>query len=156
MIGETEAVAVNNKKREKDIVCEEFHRLCLEDLVISENDGDGIGTYSEKRFPDADCYEVKVGNYVADVLCDGHITEIQTTAYAKLAPKIRYYLENTDYTVSVVMPLISALSISSCTRFSLSFIRPRMLRLPDLLTETSSKKFMDGEPTNSAQKRLAG
>ena len=109
-------MATKNKKQDKDIVCEEFHKLCLEDVVISVGDGDGIGTYSEKRFhrifkrfvtDDASCYEVKIGNFVADVLCDGHITEIQTTSYSKLAPKIKYYLENTDYTVSVVLPLVS-------------------------------------------------
>ena len=146
MIGETEAVAVKNKKREKDIVCEEFHRLCLEDLVISENDGDGIGTYSEKRFhrifkrfvtPDADCYEVKIGNYVADVLCDGHITEIQTTAYAKLAPKIRYYLENTDHTVSVVMPLICERRIIRAERetgeIKYTRVSPQRAQLSDAL-----------------------
>ena len=108
-------MATKNKKREKEIVSEAFHKLCLEDVVISENDGDGIGTYSEKRFhrifkrfvtDDASCYEAKIGGYVADVLCDGHVTEIQTTSYSKLAPKIKYYLENTDYTVSVVLPLI--------------------------------------------------
>lgn len=104
------------RKAKREIVCEQFHRLCLEDAMLSENDGDGIGTYNEKRFhrifkrfvtDDASCYEIKIGKYVADVLCDGHVTEIQTTAYAKLAPKIRYYLENTDHTVSVVMPLIA-------------------------------------------------
>ena len=108
-------MASKSKKRENEIVCAEFHKLCLEDVVMSESDGDGIGTYSEKRFhrifkrfvtDDASCYEVKIGSCVADVLCDGHITEIQTTSYSKLAPKIRYYLEKTDYTVSVVLPLI--------------------------------------------------
>lgn len=108
-------MATKRRKSKREICCEGFHRLCLEDAALSENDGDGIGTYNEKRFhrifkrfvtDDASCYEIKIGKYVADVLCDGHITEIQTTAYAKLAPKIRYYLEQTDYTVSVVMPLI--------------------------------------------------
>ena len=109
-------MATKSKKRENEIVCEKFHKLCLEDAAMRENDGDGIGTYNEKRFhrifkrfvtDDASCYEIKVGSYVADVLCDGHITEIQTAAFSKLVPKIRYYLEKTDYTVSVVLPLIA-------------------------------------------------
>ena len=108
-------VTVKAKKQNNNIVSERFHRLCLEDTILCENDGDGIGTYNEKRFhrifkrfvsDDASCYEVKIGNYVADVLCDGHITEIQTASFSKLAPKIKYYLEETDHTVSVVIPLI--------------------------------------------------
>ena len=99
---------------------ERFSRLCQEDAVMYQNDGDGIGTYNEKRFhrifkrlvtEDASCYEAKIGKYVADVFCDGHITEIQTANYGKLAPKIRYYLEETDYTVSVVLPLVSSKKI---------------------------------------------
>ncbi len=79
------------------------------------SDADNIGTYNEKRFhrvfkrfvsEDADCYEVKIGRYVADVLCDGHITEIQTKRFSSLIKKIGYYLDSTDYTVSVVKPLI--------------------------------------------------
>lgn len=108
-------MATKSKRRENEIMCEKFHKLCLEDAAMRENDGDGIGTYNEKRFhrifkrfvtDDASCYEIKVGSYVADVLCDGHITEIQTASFSKLAPKIKYYLEKTDYTVSVVLPLI--------------------------------------------------
>ena len=95
---------------------ERFSELCLQDRELYQNDGDSIGTYSEKRFhrifkrfvtEDADCYEVKVGRYVADVLCDGHITEIQTRQFSKMVDKIRYYLDATDYTVSVVKPLIA-------------------------------------------------
>ena len=100
----------------KDSFFERFSELCLQDRQMYGNDGDSIGTYSEKRFhrifkrfvtEDASCYEVKVGRYVADVLCDGHITEIQTRQFGKIADKIRYYLENTDYTVSVVKPLVA-------------------------------------------------
>ncbi len=95
---------------------EGFSQLCLQDRVMLGSDGESIGTYSEKRFhrifkrfitEDAERYEVKVGRYVADVLCDGHITEIQTRQFGKIVDKIRYYLENTDYTVSVVKPLIA-------------------------------------------------
>ena len=109
------AIKKKTKKDAKDdISCDKFHKLCLDDAAMRENDGDGIGTYNEKRFhrifkrfvsEDASCYEIRVGSYVADVLCDGHVTEIQTTSYSKLAPKIKYYLENTDYTVTVVRPL---------------------------------------------------
>lgn len=101
----------------KDDFCDKrFHELCCQDLLIYGSDGDGIGTYNEKRFhrifkryvtENAECYEVKVGKYVADVLCDGHVTEIQTKSYSKIAPKIAYYLGQTEYSVSVILPLVS-------------------------------------------------
>ena len=94
---------------------ERFEELCVLDRVTYGSDADNIGTYNEKRFhrvfkrfvcEDANCYEVKIGRYVADVLCDGHVTEIQTRRFSALAKKIEYYLSETDYTVSVVKPLI--------------------------------------------------
>jgi len=94
---------------------EKFTSLCQDDRAMYGSDADNIGTYNEKRFhrvfkrfvcEDANCYEVKVGRYVADVLCDGHITEIQTKKFSSLKKKIEYYLRDTDYTVSVVKPLV--------------------------------------------------
>ncbi len=94
---------------------EGFSELCRADRAMYGSDADNIGTYNEKRFhrvfkrfvcEDAACYEVKVGRYVADVLCDGHITEIQTKRFSALKKKLEYYLSETDYTVSVVKPLI--------------------------------------------------
>ena len=93
-----------------------FEELCLADRILHGSDADSIGTYNEKRFhrifkryvtEDAECYEVKIGKYIADVLCDNRVTEIQTTAFGKLLPKLKYYLESTDYDVTVVLPLIS-------------------------------------------------
>lgn len=107
------------------MISERFSQLCAEDISMHQSDGDGIGTYNEKRFhrifkrlvsEDANCYEVKIGKYVADVLCDGHITEIQTTAFSRLAPKIEFYLANTDYTVSVVIPMIASKKIIRADR----------------------------------------
>ena len=92
-----------------------FSELCRQDRAMYGSDAENIGTYNEKRFhrvfkrfvtEDASCYEVKVGKYVADVLCDGHITEIQTKQFSNLKNKISYYLSETDHTVSVVKPLV--------------------------------------------------
>lgn len=92
-----------------------FAELCLEDRIMYGSDGEGIGTYNEKRFhrifkrlvtDDADCYEVKVGRYIADVKHGSHITEIQTGSFRTLADKIRYYLTETDCNVSVIKPVI--------------------------------------------------
>jgi hypothetical protein len=98
-----------------DSCFDRFDELCREDRAMHGSDADNIGTYNEKRFhrvfkrfvcEDASCYEVKIGRYVADVLCDGHVTEIQTGRFSCLRDKIEYYLNETDYTVSVVKPLI--------------------------------------------------
>ncbi len=96
-----------------------FDSLCGEfEKTMSERDSDGIGTYNEKILhkalkhavcKDPECLEVKVGAYVADVLCDGEIFEIQTGGFYPLVKKIEYFLENTEYTVTVVHPLISEL-----------------------------------------------
>ena len=54
---------------------------------------------------DRACHEIKVGRYVADVLSDGTVYEIQTGSFSPLRKKLEYYLENTDYNVVVVKPL---------------------------------------------------
>ena len=47
------------------------------------------------------------GGYIADVCVDGDIFEIQTAGFYPLKPKIDFYLKNTDFTVTVVHPLIA-------------------------------------------------
>ena len=93
-----------------------FAELCEADRIMNAYDGDSIGTYNEKRLhrifkravtENAECYEAKLGRYVADVVCNGSITEIQTASFRPLEKKIRYYLENTDMDVTVVCPVIA-------------------------------------------------
>lgn len=123
---------------------ERFGELCRADRAMYGSDADNIGTYNEKRFhrvfkrfvcEDADCYEVKVGRYIADVLCDGHITEIQTKKFTSLKAKIEYYLKETDYTVSVVKPLICKRRIIRADRQTGEVLYSRM----------SPKKEGDGD-----------
>ena len=94
-----------------------FDGICRAVAERNLQNGDmGIGTYTEKRLhriikefvtEDESCYEVGVGRYVADVYSEGHITEIQTASFKPLAPKIRYYLENTDCKITVICPLLA-------------------------------------------------
>ena len=96
---------------------ERFERLCEEySEELPERDSSGIGTYGEKRLHKflkrAVCaqggeLEVKLGPYVADVLSDGEIYEIQTGGFYPLKKKLLYFLENTDFGVTVVHPLIA-------------------------------------------------
>ncbi len=95
---------------------ERFAELCRVDRVLHGSDGDSIGTYNEKRLhrvlkryitENAECYEVRTGRYVADVLENGTVTEIQTGSFRSLTAKVRYYLENTEYHVRVLHPVIT-------------------------------------------------
>lgn len=98
---------------------ERFEALCREMPRGIEADGggseEGIGTYNEKNLhrllkkslcDRAEECEVRVGSYVADILTEGHIIEIQTGSFYPLASKLQYYLEKTGYRVTVVHPLI--------------------------------------------------
>ncbi|MBQ4113359.1 MAG: hypothetical protein IJD38_11230 [Clostridia bacterium] len=90
-----------------------------------------IGTLAEKRLhaavklylcPDETCHERPVGDLlidsadgmdqptkkrrmVADILVDGHITEVQTGGFFPLRPKIEWYLTHTSCRVTVVHPI---------------------------------------------------
>lgn len=73
-----------------------------------------ITTYKErslhaalKRYfcPDEDLHELKIGKFVADA-CDGTVIyEIQTGNLSRLAKKLDFYLQNTEYEVVIVHPL---------------------------------------------------
>ena len=68
-----------------------------------------------KRFlaPDESCHEIPIRGkngedghrYVADVLVDRRIYEIQTGSFFPLVQKLSYYLSETDYDVTVVHPI---------------------------------------------------
>lgn len=71
-----------------------------------------IGTLSEKTLhsvlkyylePCDDFHEVSVGRYVADIMRDGSITEIQTRGFDRLRAKLSAFLK--DYPVTVVFPI---------------------------------------------------
>lgn len=90
-----------------------FAELCA---VYSADDREnsGIGTYNEKRLhkilkdfvcDDPTGQEVRVGGYIADIVHDGSITEIQTGSFYPLRDKIAFYLSQTDFNVTVVAPL---------------------------------------------------
>ncbi len=100
-----------------------FLRYCREELSrVKERDG--IGLYEEKRlhsvlkrwlYDDFGAHEQRVEGqdgkkrrFVADVLTpEGEIFEIQTGDLLPLREKIKFYLEKTDYRVTVVHPIIA-------------------------------------------------
>ncbi len=103
-----------------------FMRLCREELSRVKV-RDGIGLLAEKRLhgllkrwvcDDETRHEQKVAadkkrRFVADVLtADGAIYEIQTGDLYPLRQKIEFYMNETDYRVTVVHPLIAEKWIS--------------------------------------------
>ncbi len=94
---------------------ERFLLLCEQHGAEADNEARGINTYNEKSLhrilkalycADRTCYEAPVGPYIADILEDGQITEIQTGSLYPLQKKIAYYLSGTEYKVRIVHPMI--------------------------------------------------
>lgn len=88
-------------------------RRFFEALRLPADEGDGVGTLSEKRLhaalkryyaKDASCLEVPIGRFVADVFDGERITEIQTRHFAYLRPKLQFFLELYPTTVVYPMP----------------------------------------------------
>lgn len=102
-----------------------FGRITAE-AAAEEKNCCGIGTYGEKMLhsilksfvcEDKSCHEKKIipdapdktgareTGYIADVVHGGVIYEIQTGSFYPLFGKIKYYLENTDFNITVVCPV---------------------------------------------------
>lgn len=125
---------------------ERFALLCEEEAQKSASQGEGIGTYAEKRLhrilkrwvcDDASCYEVSVGRYIADVLTEDGIFEIQTGSFRPMVPKLRSYLEQTDFHVTLIHPVFSRKNLIRVDRESGEILRrrksPRGERVSDAL-----------------------
>lgn len=86
----------------------------LAGVLRGERTGSGIGVLRErtlhavlKRYmePYQDNHEIKIGPYVADIVGETGIVEIQTRGFSKLRAKLTAFLEAT--TVTVVYPIAS-------------------------------------------------
>lgn len=97
---------------------ERFEKICEDTLAVNRTQG--IGTLGEKTlhrvlkrfFCDAECvHEVKIGSFIADAVKGGVIYEIQTGGFFPLKKKLLYYMENTDYAVRVVCPIVRKKSL---------------------------------------------
>ena len=94
----------------------------------------GIGIYNEKRLhrilkntfcQNEDCFEVKVGRYIADIALAERIIEIQCGPLTPLKNKIEYYLDSTELEVCVVLPLIAKRTIIRAERETGEIMRVR-------------------------------
>lgn len=88
-----------------------FYRIAA-DVTEEEQRRAGIGTYKEKRLhiilkryfeEDPACHEIPVKGFIADILREGVITEIETKGFSGLGPKLAAYLP--AYRVRLVHPL---------------------------------------------------
>lgn len=89
-----------------------FHKACTK-IINQERERNGIGTLSEKTVhavlkafyePDPVYQEIPVENFVADILRDDEIIEIQTRGLNKLRRKLDTFLKY--YPVTIVYPII--------------------------------------------------
>ncbi len=89
--------------------------LCIrENLLSDRKNGENIGTLKEKRLhqilkkfieDDESMHEIQIGPYVADILRENEIIEIQTGCFYPMKEKLKYYLEKTAFSVNIVRPL---------------------------------------------------
>lgn len=91
---------------------EQFQKSCKE-ILENERIRLGIGTLSEKTVhavlkkylvPDEKYHEIKCGRYVADILCEGEIMEIQTAGFNRLRGKLEEFLKEKDVTIVYPIP----------------------------------------------------
>lgn len=96
---------------------ERFAALCGREAERADGTaGERFELYAEKRLhrilkdfisENEETQEQSVGKYTADVLVGEEIFEIQTKSLRPLLPKLSYYLENTEYRVTVVHPILA-------------------------------------------------
>ncbi len=85
-----------------------WFRIALQTELSGDGKPLGIGTLGEKTVhavlkryyePDPALHEIKCGDFVADILSDGRIFEIQSRGFERLIPKLTFFLEKCDVTV---------------------------------------------------------
>ena len=96
----------------------DFEKACS--LVIGqERQRNGIGTLGEKTLhavlknyfePHPENHEIRVGRFVADIVCENGVIEIQTRSFNRLLVKLENFLEYCNVTVVYPIPEIKYLS----------------------------------------------
>ena len=95
-----------------------FKAAC-EAVIGKDRQKNGIGTLGEKTLhavlkeyfePHKENQEVRVGNYVADIVGENGVIEIQTRQFNKLLKKLECFLEYCNVTVVYPIPQVKYLS----------------------------------------------
>lgn len=122
------------KRLSSDELCR-FEAICSSLSSPLDNGGDWIGIFNEKRVhraikkfvcEDENCFEVKVGSSVADVLSANVIYEIQTGSFYPLTKKVATYLSSSDYDIRVIYPIISKRKIVRVDKDTGEVLRSRI------------------------------
>lgn len=96
-----------------------FHEIAKRIEENGQAASAGIGTLGEKRLhavlkqyfePDIDKREVKIGGYIADIVRENTIIEIQTRSFDRLRPKLDAYLDAHQVTVVYPIPRVKWIS----------------------------------------------
>ena len=97
---------------------ERFRAAC-ESVIGKEKEQNGIGTLGEKTLhavlksyfePHKENQEVRIGSYVADIVGENGVIEIQTRQFNRLLNKLECFLEYCDVTVVYPIPQLKYLS----------------------------------------------
>lgn len=89
------------------------------DTTLCEHERFNIGTYREKKLhimlkkyfeTDTEFHEIPTNGYIADIRRDGVITEIETSGFCGLRPKLEAYLP--EFKVNLVFPMAEQKYIS--------------------------------------------
>ena len=107
---------------------EKFRNACGK-VINHERQRNGIGTLGEKTLhavlknyyePFGENQEIKIGGYVADIVGENGVIEIQTRNFNKLLKKLEAFLEFCDVTVVYPMPALKYLRCLDVTTGELS------------------------------------
>lgn len=133
-----------------------FHEAC-EKIINKERESKGIGTLGEKTLhavlknyfePHGENQEIRVGGYVADIVGENGVIEIQTRQFNKLLKKLEAFLEFCDVTVVYPMAQVKWLRWLDLDTGELSPRRksPRKAKIYDVFPELYKIKYTLDNP----------
>lgn len=131
--------------------------LACNTIINSEREKKGIGTLGEKTLhavlknyfePHTENHEIKVGGFVADIVGEKGIIEIQTRDFSKLRRKLERFLEFCDVTVVFPIAEIKYLSWMDIESGDLTSRRksPRKGSIYDIIPELYKIKYTLDNP----------
>ncbi|MGN0593977.1 MAG: hypothetical protein ACI4I6_02355 [Hominimerdicola sp.] len=132
-------------------------QIACDKIIGVQREKNGIGTLSEKTLhavlknyfePHEDNHEIPVGGFVADIVNENGIIEIQTRQFNKLLRKLEAFLEFCNVTVVYPMPVIKYVRWLDLETGELSERRksPKTAKIYDIFDELYKIKFTLDNP----------
>lgn len=126
-------------------------------IINSERNRNGIGTLGEKTLhavlknyyePHTENHEIKIGGFVADIVGENGVIEIQTRNFSKLTKKLERFLEFCNVTVVYPIPAVKYLSWLDTETGEINGRRksPRRGRIYDVIPELYRIKYTLDNP----------